>query len=105
MIKSARREKIMRRQPTLNNNAWVWGNWIKNGFRKASAIDFSRNGYCETQKISTGRGDIFCLTDRSPIIVRNMRALIESLYKKSGETPPIFVDIYVFRRIREVEHG
>lgn len=100
----ARREKIMRRQPALNNNAWVWRNWIKNGFRTASQIDYSHNGYCIVQRVSTSHVDIFCLTDSSPIIMRKMRALICELYRLSNETAPIFVDTHIFKRIQAVEH-
>jgi hypothetical protein len=84
---------------------WVWRNWIKNGFRKASAIDYTNNGYCNVQKVSTINGDIFCLMDRSPIIVRRMREAIMELYKMSNDKDPIFVDHHVFERIKAVEHG
>lgn len=105
MNNSQRRRIIMNRDPTLRSNAWAWGNWVKNKFRKASEIDFTHNGYCAVAKVKTAHGDIFCLTDRSPIIIRKMRTLIVELYKASDETVPIFVDRHIFGRIKAVENG
>lgn len=83
----------------MNQYAWVWGNWIKNGFRKASEIEFT------FPRIHTSHGDIFCVYSSSPIVTRARKELISRLYKLSNETPPIFVDPHIFERIKAVEHG
>lgn len=83
----------------LNTAGWVWGNWIRNGFRKASEID---TGY---PRIHTARGDIFCITNTSPIIRRMRQELIIKIYQMSQEPRPIFVDRHVFALIQEAEHG
>lgn len=89
----------------ITSNSWAWGNWIKNGFRKASEIDFTRNGICTTHKTVTVFGDIYCCVSRSPYAIHRMRRLIERLYRESGERAPIFVSIRVYRRIEAIEHG
>lgn len=84
---------------TIRECDWVWGNWIKNGYRKASEIDM---GY---PRIQTPYGDIFCVENRSPVSARAYKALITRTYKRSDEPLPLFVDRHVFSIIQEAEHG
>ncbi len=78
-------------------NGWVWGNWIKNKYRKASEIDFG------VLKLQTSRGEILCTHDRSPYFARKMRDMIEGFYKLSGEPLPIFVNLRLFKHIEAIE--
>lgn len=103
MISMARRRHKTVIDNAIRSKSWAWGNWVKNGFRKASEIDFTRNGVCTTLKIVTEYGEIYCCVGRSPYAIRRMRDLITRLYQESGERTPTFTNIRVFRRIQEIE--
>ena len=105
MIISQTRRRHVAIDNAIRSISWPWGNWIKNQFRKASEIDFTRNGVCATHQLNTARGVIFCCVSQSPYAIHRMRNLIARLYRESGEEPPIFVTIRVFRRIQEIENG
>ncbi len=82
-----------------HHEGWAYGNWIKNGYRKASEIDFP------VLKLKTARGEIICCHDRSPLFARKMREMIEGFYKLSGEPMPLFINLRLFKHIERLEKG
>lgn len=89
----------------IGSNMWVWQHWVTNNFRKASEIDYERNGVCATFRLKTDYGEIVCCVSKSPYAITAVKSAIMMLYKLSGELAPTFTNICVFKRIEAIEHG
>jgi hypothetical protein len=105
MMMSKRKRRHHKFDDALRTNLWIWRNWIKNGYRKASEINFEGNGVCTVLRLKSTRGEVFCCVGRSPYAIRIMKNAIVSLYKASAEEAPVFVPIKIFRLIESIEHG
>lgn len=105
MMMSRRKTQHHKFDNALRTNLWVWRNWVKNGYRRASEINFEYNGVCTVLRLKTEQGEVFCCFSRSPYAIRITRNAIVTLYKASEEDPPVFVPIKIFRLIEGIENG